>query len=154
MKFSAKRGTNVLKTLIVIDGNSLLNRAFYGIRDLSTPDGIPTNATYGFISTLKRYLDRLAPTYRVCTFDTPEKTFRHERYDGYKANRHGMPDDLAVQLPYAKRAAKALGFEVLECPGYEADDVIGTVCRSADERGDIRSFIVTGDRDQKPLCIL
>ncbi|MBQ1502552.1 MAG: hypothetical protein IIZ35_00965, partial [Clostridia bacterium] len=66
MKFSAKRGTNVLKTLIVIDGNSLLNRSFYGIRDLSTPDGIPTNATYGFISTLKRYLDRLAPTYRVC----------------------------------------------------------------------------------------
>ncbi|MBQ6676669.1 MAG: DNA polymerase I [Clostridia bacterium] len=151
MKFSAKRGTNVLKTLIVIDGNSLLNRSFYGIRDLSTPDGIPTNATYGFISTLKRYLDRLAPTYRVCTFDTPEKTFRHEKYDGYKANRHGMPDDLAVQLPYAKRAAKALGFEVLECPGYEADDVIGTVCRSADERGDIRSFIVIGDRDSLQL---
>ncbi|MBR3423980.1 MAG: DNA polymerase I [Clostridia bacterium] len=136
---------------MVIDGNSLLNRSFYGIRELSTPDGVPTNATYGFISTLKRYLDRLTPTYRVCTFDTPEKTFRHERYDGYKANRHGMPDDLAVQLPYAKRAAKALGFEVLECPGYEADDVIGTVCRAADERGDIRSFIVTGDRDSLQL---
>ena len=140
-----------MKSLIVIDGNSLLNRSFYGIRELSTPDGIPTNATYGFISTLKRYLDRLTPTYRVCTFDTPEKTFRHESYSGYKANRHGMPDDLAVQLPYAKRAAKALGFEVLECPGYEADDVIGTVCRAADERGDIRSFIVTGDRDSLQL---
>ncbi len=140
-----------MKNLIVIDGNSLLNRSFYGIRDLSTPDGIPTNATYGFISTLKRYLDRLTPTYRVCTFDTPEKTFRHKQYEGYKANRHGMPDDLAVQLPYAKRAARALGFEVLECPGYEADDVIGTVCRAADESGEIRSYIVTGDRDSLQL---
>ncbi|MBQ7475189.1 MAG: DNA polymerase I [Clostridia bacterium] len=140
-----------MKKLIVIDGNSILNRSYYGIPGLSTSGGIPTGATYGFVSTLKRYLDRLTPTYRVCTFDTPEKTFRHKQYEGYKANRHGMPDDLAAQLPYAKRAAAALGFAVLECPGYEADDVIGTVCRAADERGDILSYIITGDRDSLQL---
>ena len=140
-----------MKKLMVVDGNSILNRSFYGVPDLSTDGGIPTNATYGFISTLKRYVDRLTPAYRVCTFDTPEKTFRHKRYEGYKANRHGMPDELAVQLPYAKRAAAALGFTVLECPGFEADDVIGTVCRAADEKGGILSYIVTGDRDSLQL---
>lgn len=137
--------------LIVIDGNSVLNRAFYGIRELTAPDGTPTNAVYGFVTTLKRYIDRLKPTYMVCTFDTKEKTFRHKMYEKYKSNRHGMPDELAVQLPIAKEAAAAMGFALLECPGYEADDVIGTVCRAADEKGGINSYIITGDRDSLQL---
>ena len=137
--------------LIVIDGNSVLNRAFYGIRELSAPDGTPTNAVYGFVTTLKRYMDRLEPSYMVCTFDTKEKTFRHKMYDKYKSNRHGMPDELAVQLPIAKEAARAMGFTLLECPGYEADDIIGTVCRAADEKGEIDSYVITGDRDSLQL---
>ncbi len=137
--------------LIVIDGNSVLNRAFYGIRDLSAPDGTPTNAVYGFVTTLKRYIDKFKPTYMVCTFDTREKTFRHKMYEKYKSNRHGMPDELAVQLPIAKETASAMGFTLLECPGYEADDIIGTVCRAADEKGGIISYIITGDRDSLQL---
>ncbi len=140
-----------MKNLLVLDGNSIINRAFYGIRDLSTSSGIPTNAVYGFINIVNRYLDMLSPEYLVCAFDTRSPTFRHEQYDMYKSNRHGMPDELAAQMPYAKRAAEGLGFTILECPGYEADDIIGTVCRAANDGGDIKSYILTGDRDSLQL---
>ena len=140
-----------LKKLLIIDGNSLLNRAYYGIRPLTTKDGIPTNAVYGFINILNKHTEAIKPDFMACAFDVKAPTFRHKQYEGYKANRKGMPDDLAAQLPYAKEAAKLLGFTVIECPGYEADDVLGTVCAEADKTGDIMSYIVTGDRDSLQL---
>ncbi len=139
-----------MKNLLVIDGNSILNRAFYGIRPLSTKDGLPTNAVYGFISIIKKHIDALDPSYIVCAFDLKAPTFRHKGYELYKANRHPMPDDLAAQLPWAKDVARAMGIKVVELEGYEADDVIGTVCRMGDEGG-VHSYALTGDRDSLQL---
>ncbi len=140
-----------MKKMLVVDGNSMVNRAFFGIRPLSTKDGLPTNAVFGFLSILKKHLDALDPDYRVCAFDVHEPTFRHLSYAEYKGNRKGMPDELKAQMPYAKRAAAALGFLILECPGWEADDVIGTVAKRDDDRGDIETYILTGDRDSLQL---
>lgn len=139
------------KKLLIVDGNSILNRAFYGIRPLFTKENIPTNAVYGFINILKKHIDALNPDYLACAFDVKAPTFRHEMYELYKANRHGMPDDLAAQLPWAKKTAEAMGFKVIECSGWEADDVLGTVAGMADEEGDIQSYILTGDRDSLQL---
>ena len=135
---------------LIFDGNSILNRAFYGIRFLSTKDGFPTNAIYGFLSIISKHIDTLAPDYVACAFDLPGKTFRHQFYSEYKGTRKGMPDDLAKQLPYAKEFVKSLGITVLECQGYEADDVIGTAVARAEEEN-IKSYIVTGDRDSLQL---
>jgi len=140
-----------MKNLLVLDGNSIINRAFYGIRPLSTKSGIPTNAVYGFINILKKHLDHLHPDYMICAFDTREPTFRHRMYEEYKGNRKGMPDELAAQMPYAKRAAAAMGFTVLECPGFEADDILGTTARIAERTGDIHTWLLTGDRDSLQL---
>lgn len=145
------KGINQMKNLLVLDGNSIINRAFYGVHGLTKSDGTPTNAIYGFINIVTRHIDRLKPDYMICTFDTHLPTFRHGQYDKYKSNRKGMPDDLAFQLPYVKNIVSALGFTVLECQGYEADDIIGTVCRSADAEKDIYSYILTGDRDSLQL---
>jgi len=139
------------KKLLIVDGNSILNRAFYGIRPLSTAEGIPTNAVYGFVNILKKHLDSLSPDYLACAFDLKAPTFRHKMFDAYKANRKPMPEDLAQQLPWAKKIASAMGFTVVECPGWEADDVLGTVAAMADREGDIRSYILTGDRDSLQL---
>lgn len=140
-----------MKNLLVVDGNSILNRAFYGIRPLTTKDGIPTNAVYGFVTMLKKHIDALNPDYMVCAFDVHAPTFRHKYYDGYKATRHATPEDLTAQMTWAHRIAKALGFCVIELEGYEADDVIGTVCKMADDAGDIHSYALTGDRDSLQL---
>jgi DNA polymerase-1 len=140
-----------MKKLLIVDGNSILNRAFYGIRPLSNKEGIPTNAVYGMLTILKRHLDSLKPDYAVVAFDLRAKTFRHKACDFYKANRKPMPEDLAIQLPYAKEAVKSLGFNVVELEGYEADDVIGTVSRIAMKDMDIHSYILTGDRDSLQL---
>ena len=140
-----------MKKLLIVDGNSILNRAFYGIRPLSNKEGIPTNAVYGMLTILKRHLDNLKPDYAVVAFDLRAKTFRHKACDFYKANRKPMPEDLAIQLPYAKEAVKSLGFNVVELEGYEADDVIGTVSRIAMQDMDIHSYILTGDRDSLQL---
>lgn len=140
-----------MKNLLVIDGNSILNRAYYGIRPLSTKEGIPTNAVYGFITIIKKHIDALNPDYIACAFDLPAPTFRHKKYDGYKANRKGMPDDLAAQFPWAKKVAAAMGMKVLECEGFEADDIIGTLCAMGDDAGDIHSYALTGDRDSLQL---
>lgn len=142
---------NKSKKLLIVDGNSILNRAFYGIRPLSTKEGIPTNAVYGFITIIKKHIDGLKPDYLACAFDLKGPTFRHKMYEGYKANRHPMPDDLAAQLPWAKKVAKAMGFTVIECQGWEADDVLGTVAGMADSEGCIQSYILTGDRDSLQL---
>ena len=139
-----------MKKLLIVDGNSILNRTFYGIRPLSTKDGIPTNAVYGFINILKKHLDALVPDMLVCAFDLKAPTFRHKMFDGYKANRKGMPDELAAQLPYAKEVADAMGFRVVTCEGWEADDILGTLASMGDGEG-IHSYILTGDRDSLQL---
>ena len=139
-----------MKKFLIIDGNSIINRAFYGIRPLLTKSGIPTNAIYGFLTIIKKHLDSLSPDYLACAFDVHEPTFRHKAFADYKGTRKGMPDELRAQMPYAKRAAEYLGFKVIECPGFEADDIIGTGARMAEENG-IFTYILTGDRDSLQL---
>ncbi len=145
------------KKLIVIDGNSIVNRAFYGVRELSASDGLPTNAVYGTVSILEKHIENIKPDYAAIAFDLREPTFRHKLYDGYKATRHGMPDELAVQMPYVKECVAAMGLHVLEKPGYEADDILGTLSAFADD--DTEVYIITGDRDSLQLiddgvCVL
>ncbi|MDI7246636.1 MAG: DNA polymerase I [Bacillota bacterium] len=139
------------KKLIVIDGNSLANRAFYAIQaDLSTKSGERTNAVYGFANMLLRLVDEEKPDFLAVAFDKAAPTFRHLEFDGYKANRKGMPDELASQMPLIKELVEAFRVPVLEIDGYEADDVIGTVTKKAEEAG-YESVIVTGDRDTLQL---
>ncbi len=135
---------------IVFDGNSILNRAYYGVRPLSTADGLPTNACYGFTNIVTHELSEVKPDIACMTFDLKTKTFRHKYYGEYKANRKGMPDELAQQLPYAKQLAAALGLTIAECEGFEADDVIGTFSAICARNG-IECYIVTGDRDSLQL---
>jgi len=139
-----------MKKILIIDGNSILNRAFYGIRPLTTKSGLPTNALYGFVKILKKHWDSVKPDYAVCAFDVKGPTFRHEMSAEYKANRTGMPEDLALQLPYAHKIADALGFHVVEKSGYEGDDIIGTVAKCAGKEG-VHAYILTGDRDSLQL---
>lgn len=141
------------KKLLVIDGNSILNRAFYGVKPLTTSDGRPTNAVFGFVNIILKQLEELSPESAAIAFDLREPTFRHKKYDFYKANRHGMPDELACQVDYAKKAAEYLGFNVLSIPGFEADDILGTCAKNANcDRGcDYDCYILTGDRDSFQL---
>lgn len=139
-----------MKKLLILDSNSILNRAYYGIRFLSAPDGTPTNAIYGFLSILFKLINEEKPDYICGAFDLKAPTFRHKMYDGYKAHRKPMPDDLAVQMPYAREILTAMGIPVLEIEGYEADDIIGTVSRICDS-SDIKCLIATGDKDDLQL---
>lgn len=136
--------------LMVIDGNSIINRAFYGIRPLTTRDGTPTNAVYGFVVTLQRLLDEEAPEAVCVTFDRREPTFRHLSYEGYKAQRKGMPEELAVQMPILKEVLDAMDIPRYELAGYEADDLIGTISRSCEKDG-WECVVVTGDKDSLQL---
>ena len=136
--------------LLILDGNSIVNRAFYGIRQLNAPDGTPTNAVYGFLAILNKLLDTERPDSVCVTFDLKAPTFRHLRYDGYKAQRKGMPEELAVQMPILKEVLDAMGIMRLELEGFEADDLLGTAGRICEESGwDCR--IVTGDKDSFQL---
>ena len=139
-----------MKKLLVVDGNSILNRAFYGIRPLKTKDGLFTNAIYGMVTILERHLQTYKPDYFAVAFDMRAKTFRHKFSEAYKANRHGMPEELAVQLEPAKDCLRAMGALVLTKEGYEADDILGTLAAMA-EREDVMTYIVTGDRDSLQL---
>ena len=141
-----------MKTLLVVDGNSILNRAFYGIRTLTNSSGLPTNAVYGLVTMLTKQTEKYAPDYAAIAFDLPSPTFRHKMYDGYKATRKGMPEELALQMPYAKRVAEALGFTIIEKEGYEADDILGSLANHANDSGeDVLSLIMTGDKDSLQL---
>ena len=141
-----------MKTLLVVDGNSILNRAFYGIRTLTNSSGLPTNAVYGLVTMLTKQIEKYAPDYTAIAFDLPSPTFRHKMYDGYKATRKGMPEELALQMPYAKRVAEALGFTIIEKEGYEADDILGSLANHANDSGeDVLSLIMTGDKDSLQL---
>lgn len=141
--------TESKKRLIVIDGNSLLYRAFFAMRYLSTSDGIPTNALYGLTTMLLRVLEE-KPDYIAVAFDTPKPTFRHEEYDGYKAQRKPVPDELKAQGPIARELIRAFNVPVIEVPGYEADDIIGAVAVEARKKG-LQTTIVTGDLDALQL---
>lgn len=141
-----------MKTLLVIDGNSILNRQYYGIRPLCTKSGLYTNAVFGFTKVLLSQIETLSPAYVAVAFDLKEKTFRHAKYAAYKAGRHATPEELLMQFPYAKRMVTALGGTVLSKGGYEADDILGTLGRMAEETEEaIHTYILTGDRDSLQL---
>lgn len=140
-----------MENLIIIDGNSIVNRAYYGVRPLSTKTGIPTNAIYGFMNIMLKYIDEYKPSYLCVAFDLKAPTFRHKMYEAYKAQRKGMPDDLAEQMPHLKEILSAMNVLQLSLEGYEADDIIGTVSRICDENN-IRCNIVTGDKDDLQLA--
>ena len=136
--------------LMVIDGNSLINRAFYGIRMLTTKDGQPTNAVYGFVNNLLKLLDEEKPDALCVTFDRKAPTFRHLAYEGYKAQRKGMPDELAAQLPVLKDVLATMNIPRYELDGWEADDLIGTIA-ARDTAAGWETVIVTGDKDSLQL---
>ena len=136
--------------LLIVDGNSILNRAFYGIKPLTTKDGRFTNAIYGFLTMLEKMRSDVHPDAAAIAFDLKAKTFRHKMYDLYKANRKGMPDELHQQMAPLKELLTLLGFKIVTCEGYEADDILGTLSKAAYDNGDT-CVIATGDRDSLQL---
>ncbi|HOA97432.1 DNA polymerase I [Acetivibrio saccincola] len=137
--------------IMIIDGNSILNRAFYGVGLLSTSDGLHTNAIYGFLNIMYKYIEEENPQYICVAFDLKAPTFRHRQYEGYKAKRKGMPDELSEQVPYMKEVLDAMRIKRLELEGFEADDILGSVSLCAEQRG-LEVVIVTGDRDSLQLA--
>ncbi len=136
---------------LIIDANSIINRAFYGIRLLTAKDGTYTNGVYGFLNIFYKFKEEINPDYIAAAFDLKAPTFRHKMFDGYKATRRPMPDELRPQIPLLKEVLTALGIPILEMEGYEADDIIGTVAaRCSDE--DIACMILTGDKDDLQLA--
>ncbi len=136
--------------LLILDGNSVINRAYYGVRPLTTRDGLYTNAIYGFLNILEKVEKEEQPEAICVAFDLHGPTFRHLRYDGYKATRHGMPEELAMQMPVMKEVLSAMNIPIYACQGWEADDVIGTVGKIC-SNNDWECVIVTGDRDSLQL---
>ncbi len=136
--------------LLVIDGNSIMNRAFYGIRLLTNKKGMPTNALTGFLNILLKLLKEEEPDHIAAAFDLHAPTFRHKMYDGYKGTRHAMPEELRTQMPIIKQLLKALGITIVEKEGFEADDIIGTLSHAAEAAGG-ECVISTGDRDSFQL---
>lgn len=136
--------------MLAVDGNSVLNRAFYGIKLLSTKEGLYTNGIYGFLSILTRVMAETAPDAVAIAFDMRAPTFRHKRYEGYKAQRKGMPEELAQQLPTLKELLTALGYTLVQLEGYEADDILGTLAAACTRDGN-DCVIATGDKDSLQL---
>ena len=136
--------------LLILDGNSVINRAYFGVRPLTTRDGLYTHAIYGFLNILEKVEKEEQPEAICVSFDLHGPTFRHLKYDGYKANRHGMPEELAMQMPVMKDVLRAMNIPIYECQGWEADDVIGTVGKIC-SNNDWECVIVTGDRDSLQL---
>lgn len=140
------------RKILIIDGHSLAHRAFHALPPtLSRADGTPTNAVLGFCNMMVKLLEQEQPDVGICAFDRPSPTFRHDQYEEYKATRKPMDESLRVQMPIVREAARAFGFSVVELDGWEADDVIGTLSRMAEESGD-EAIIVTGDRDALQLA--
>ena len=134
------------KSFWLVDGNSILYRSYYAIGPLSTPDGQPSNAAYGFTTTLFKLIQERNPSHLAITFDRKEPTFRHKLFSDYKIQRPPMPEDLVKQIPLIKEIIKTFPIVILEKPGYEADDVLATMSRRA-EKENLNTFIVTGDKD-------
>jgi len=148
---AGEREESHMSKLMVLDGNSIVNRAFYGVsQNLTTRDGQPTNAIFGFLNILNRLLDEENPDALCVTFDRKAPTFRHLAYEGYKANRHGMPDELASQMPILKDVLAAMNIPMYEMDGWEADDLIGTISAKDTATG-WDTVIVTGDKDSLQL---
>lgn len=136
--------------ILAIDGNSIINRAFYGIRPLTTKNGEYTNGVFGFLNILFKLLDETSPDGVVVAFDLKSPTFRHKAYTDYKAGRKPMPTELASQMPLLKELIGLLGYTCVECEGYEADDILGTIAKKSEQSGD-ECVIATGDRDSFQL---
>ncbi len=136
--------------LLILDGNSVINRAYFGVKPLTTREGLYTHAIFGFLNILERMEREEQPDAVCVAFDLHGPTFRHEKYDGYKATRHGMPEELAQQMPIMKQVLEAMNIPIYECQGWEADDIIGTVGRIC-SNNDWECVIVTGDRDSLQL---
>ncbi len=136
-----------MKRILVIDGNSIINRAYYGMRPLTTKSGKSTHAVYGMINMISKQLADIKPDFAAVAFDLKAPTFRHEMYDAYKAGRHATPEDLISQFPDAKECLALMGLHILELSGYEADDIQGTVAHLAHSTEDTESYIFSGDRD-------
>ena len=136
--------------LLILDGNSVINRAFFGVRPLTTREGLYTNAIYGFLNILEKVEKEEQPEAVCVAFDLHGPTFRHLKYDGYKATRHGMPEELAMQMPVMKDVLRAMNIPIYECQGWEADDIIGTVGRIC-SNNEWECVVVTGDRDSLQL---
>ena len=138
------------KTFFIIDGSSCIYRAFHAITGLATSKGLPTNATYGFIQTLRKILKTHEPDYMAIAFDVKGPSFRHELFPDYKVERPSMPDELSVQIPYIKRFTKAFNVKSVEMSGFEADDLIAALAKKFSGE-QIRIVIVTGDKDMFQL---
>ena len=136
-----------MKRILVIDGNSIINRAYYGMRPLTTKSGKSTHAVYGMINIISRQLTAIQPDYVAVAFDVKHPTFRHSMYSEYKAGRHTTPEDLLSQFPDAKECLQLMGINVLELPGYEADDIQGTIAKMAHAFPETESYVLSGDRD-------
>ena len=136
--------------LMILDGNSIVNRAFYGVRLLTAPDGTPTNGVFGFLSILQKLLTDQEPDAVCVAFDVHAPTFRHKQYAEYKGKRKPMPEDLVVQMPLLKEVLQTMGISCYECAGWEADDILGTVGKRCEEEN-WDCLIVTGDKDSFQL---
>ncbi len=139
------------KKLVLIDGHSILNRAFYGVPDLTNSAGMHTNAVYGFLNIMFKILDEEKPTNLAVAFDVKQPTFRHEMYTEYKGTRKAMPEELREQVPLMKEVLTSMGIKIMELPGYEADDILGTVSKRAENTG-MKVSVITGDRDLLQLA--
>lgn len=139
-----------MKKLLILDSNSIINRAFYGVKPLSAGDGTPTNAVYGFLNILIKLINDFKPDYLCAAYDLKAPTFRHKMYKEYKAQRKPMPDDLAKQMPLSKEILSLMNIPLLQLEGYEADDIIGTVSRICGENN-VECYIATGDKDDLQL---
>lgn len=146
-----KGDLSMSKKMVLIDGHSILNRAFFGIPDLTNSEGLHTNAIYGFLNILFKILDEEKPDYLTVAFDRSEPTFRHKMYDAYKGTRKPMADELRQQVPVMKEVLKAMGIVIVEKPGYEADDLLGTIAGRAEKEG-MDVSIISGDRDLLQLA--
>ena len=136
---------------VLIDGLSILNRAFYGVPDLTNSEGLHTNAVYGFLNIMFKIIDEEAPDYIAVAFDVSAPTFRHKMFAEYKGTRKAMPDELRQQVPVMKEALKAMGILTIEKEGYEADDILGTLGRKCEAAG-LDVSIISGDRDLLQLA--
>lgn len=135
-----------MEKLLLIDGNSIMNRAFYGVPDLTVESGLHTNAVYGFLNILFKFLDEEKPDYLAIAFDMHAPTFRHKMFEGYKGTRKGMPEELKEQVPYIHKMVSLLNIPALELEGYEADDILGTLAKRGQAQG-LLVTLVSGDRD-------
>ena len=137
--------------IVLIDGHSILNRAFYGVPDLTNAEGLHTNAVYGFLNILFKILEEEKPEYLTVTFDVHAPTFRHEMFADYKGTRKPMAEELRQQVPVIKEVLKAMDIAIIEKAGLEADDLLGTISRTCEEKG-MEVAVISGDRDTLQLA--